>query len=94
LQGDISNPGVWKSLGESWKVSMGNTVYVLATSREEDNLRTALWLRHHNADSLIIARLETSSAFADELAFDNNITALSLDQLVEESITDEWLACR
>ncbi|MFK7828836.1 MAG: NAD-binding protein [Congregibacter sp.] len=94
LEGDIAHPGVWERLGVRWSIDMGDTVYVLATSREEDNLRTALWLRHHNADSLIIARLGTSSAFADELALDNNISALSLHQLVEESITTEWLDCR
>jgi hypothetical protein len=93
LQGDISNPGVWQALQDGWSIAMDDTVYVLATNREEDNLRTALWLRNHNSQSLVIARLEKLSAFAEEVALDHDFTALSLDQLVEESITSEWLAC-
>lgn len=87
LQGDISHPGVWQTLEDSWDIAMGDTVYVLATSREEDNLRTALWLRHHNQHSLVISRLEKTSAFASEVGRQNNVHALSLYQLVEDSIS-------
>lgn len=87
LQGDIAHPGVWQTLADSWSIGMSDTIYVLATSREEDNLRTALWLRNHNQDSLVVSRLEKTSAFAAEVAEHNDFTALSLHQLVEDSIS-------
>lgn len=91
LQGDVSHPGVWQSLGASWDIAMQDTIYVLCTSLEEDNLRTALWLRSHSQSSLVIARLEKSSAFATQVATDNNFHALSLHELVEESMPRYWI---
>lgn len=87
LPGDIAHPGVWKTLEESWDIAKSDTVYMLATSREEDNLRTALWLRHHNQHSLVVARLEETSAFASAVAEQNGLHALSLYQLVEDAIS-------
>lgn len=90
LQGDVSHPGVWQTLGDSWDVAMQDTIYVLCTSSEEDNLRTALWLRSHSQSSLVLARLERGSAFATQIAKENSFHAVSLDELVEESMSDYW----
>lgn len=91
LQGDISHPGVWQNLHEFWDITQRKTLFMLATNREEDNLRTALWLRRQNSDALIIARLGRSSSFADEVAEDHDIIALGLHQLIERSIPENWV---
>lgn len=91
LQGDVSHPGVWQQLGASWDIAMRDTIYVLCTNREEDNLRTALWLRSHSQNSLVLARLGKVSAFASQVAEENNFHAFSLDELVEKSMSPLWL---
>ena len=91
LQGDIAHPGVWQSVGEFWDTTRRDTLFMLATDREEDNLRTSLWLRRHNSDALIFARLRRSSSFAHEVAEDHNIVALGLSQLIERAIPQSWV---
>lgn len=92
LQGDISHPGVWETVSELWDTTCRNTVFILATDREEDNLRTSLWLRRRNAEAMIFARLKRSSSFAEEVAEDHDIIALGLSQLIERAIPESWVS--
>lgn len=92
-EGDISHPEVWRQFQESvdFQRNGSNAVFVLGTGREEDNLRTALWIRRKYADALVIARSSKESRFADEVSEENNIISISINQLVEENIPHSWI---
>jgi Trk K+ transport system NAD-binding subunit len=92
-EGDISHPEVWKKLQEEIEIQSSgrNAVFVLGTGGEEDNLRTALWIRRKYADALVIARSSKESRFADEVSEEHNIISISINQLVEENIPRSWI---
>ena len=72
-------------------VDSDDTVIVLGTGSEEENMRTALWLRKKAPRARIIARSSTHSRFASEVGRDNNITTVSIAELVEENIPADWV---
>ncbi len=91
LEGDIGHPDVWKRLQENGCFESRDTVVVLGTGREEDNLRTALWIRHKFPGTKVFARSSRESNFAGEVTAEHDIINISIMQLVEESIPKDWL---
>ncbi len=91
LEGDISHPDVWRRVWDTITVDSDDTVIVLGTGSEEENMRTALWLRKKAPRAMIIARSSTHSLFANEVARENNITTVSIAELVEEHIPADWV---
>ena len=91
-EGDISHPEVWDSVRRDTPVAgKGDTVFVLGTGREEENLRTALWIRQNFPDSMVIARSSKESLFAREVGDEHQILSISINQLVEENIPAAWV---
>ena len=64
---------------------------VLGTGSEEENMRTALWLRKKAPRARIIARSSKHSQFASEVGRDNDIITVSIAELVEENIPADWV---
>lgn len=93
LQGDMTHPGVWEDLKKFWDIGRRDTLFVFATNEEEDNLRSALWLRRHNAKAWVFARVARYSSFAQEVADDHDIVAMGMSQLIERSFPPSWLDC-
>lgn len=93
LEGDISHPAVWKRLRETVHISSDaqNVVFILGTGNEEDNLRTAIWLRRGYPNAMIIARSSKASLFAEEVGREHNIITVSIHELVERNIPDHWM---
>lgn len=91
FEGDIAHPDVWRQVWDAITVDSSDTVIVLGTGREEENLRTALWLRKKAPQARIIARTSTQSRFADELGEERDITTVSISDLVEENLPEAWL---
>ncbi len=91
--GDISHPDVWRRLQDEiqMKPDGENCVFVLGTGREEDNLRTALWIRRKYPKAMVIARSSKESRFAEEVAAEHHFISISINQLVEEHIPRSWL---
>jgi Trk K+ transport system NAD-binding subunit len=91
FQGDISHPDVWRRVWDRVTVDSDDTVIVLGTGSEEENMRTALWLRKKAPRARIIARSSTHSRFASEVGRDNDIITVSIAELVEENIPADWV---
>jgi voltage-gated potassium channel Kch len=91
FEGDISHPEVWERVGREAKIDGDNTVFVLGTGREEENLRTSLWLRTKYPGAMIIARSSKESLFASEVGRENDIVNISITQLVEDNIPKSWI---
>jgi hypothetical protein len=68
-----------------------NSVFVLGTGHEEDNLRTALWIKRKYPQAMVIARSSKESRFAEQVAQENNFISISINQLVEENIPKRWV---
>ena len=64
---------------------------VLGTGREEDNLRTALWIKGKFSHAKVIARSSKASRFAGEVASEHDIVSVSISQLVEDNIPNDWI---
>ena len=69
-----------------------NTVFVLGTGREEENLRTGVWLRRKYPGAMGIARSSKQSLFASEVGKEHDIISISISQLLEENIPGSWIA--
>ena len=91
FQGDISHPEVWRNMQEKIDLGRETTVVVLGTGREEENLRTSLWLKRKFPGTKVIARSAKSSYFASEVSSEHDIINISITQLVEESIPRDWV---
>jgi hypothetical protein len=91
FEGDIAHPEVWEQVRNSVDIDGDNTVFVLGTGREEENLRTALWLRRKYPGALVIARSSKQSLFASEVGEEHNIVSISIAQLLEENIPRDWI---
>jgi Trk K+ transport system NAD-binding subunit len=92
FEGDISHPGVWQRLRREVTIAddSSNVVFILGTGNEEDNLRTAIWLRRGYPNAMIIARSSKASLFADEVGREHNIVTVSIHALVENNLPETW----
>lgn len=92
FEGDIANPEVWEHVRNTVNLEGDNTVFVLGTGREEENLRTALWLRRKYPGAMVIARSSKQSLFAAEVGQEHNIVSISIAELLEENIPRNWIS--
>ena len=56
-----------------------------------ENLRTALWVREQFPRAKVIARSSKESSFATEVGEEHDIISISITQLVEDNIPQDWL---
>ena len=73
------------------RLNSEDTVFVLGTGSEEENLRTALCIRQKFPAAKVIARSSKESRFASEVGRDNDIVTVSIAELVESHIPDDWI---
>ena len=90
LRGDISNPDVWRRVASKVDLENDNTVFILGTGSGRDNLRTALWLKQKYPKSIVFARSNDQSRFASSVADEKNISAFSINGLLEGMIPVRW----
>ena len=92
FEGDIAYPEVWEQLSGQIAIGGDNSVFVLGTGREEENLRTALWLRRNYPQAMIVARSSQPSRYAAEVGEEHDILSISIYQLVGENIPRAWIS--
>lgn len=90
LQGDIAHPEVWANASSLVNFEGDNTLFILGTGREEENLRTALWLRRKYPSAAIVSRTNAQSGFAASLGCDNDIINVSISELVQANLPSTW----
>ncbi|MEM8765844.1 MAG: NAD-binding protein [Pseudomonadota bacterium] len=91
LEGDISNPDVWRRLTEAEDLTQNHPTILLGTGRAEVNLRTALWIKRKYPNALVFARTNDVSQLAQEVGAEHDIETFSIKQLVEDNVPKEWL---
>jgi Trk K+ transport system NAD-binding subunit len=90
FRGDISHPEVWRNVSRTIDLSLENTVVILGTGNERDNLRTALWIKQQYSNALVYTRSNNISKFAMSVADEKELHAFSINQLVEDMIPTRW----
>jgi len=91
FQGDISHPQVWRTLTDQIELSLAAPTVMLGTGAEQDNLRTALWIKNKYPNAFVLARTNDKSRFAESVGGEHGIRNISIRQLVEENIPEAWL---
>ena len=90
MRGDVANPEVWRRVTAKVDLEQPNTVFILGTGSGRDNLRTALWLKQKYPNAHVFARSNGQSRFAISVADEKDITAFSINGLLEEMIPVRW----
>ena len=90
MRGDVANPEVWRRVAAKVDLEQSNTVFILGTGSGRDNLRTALWLKQKYPNAHVFARSNGQSRFAISVADEKDITAFSINGLLEEMIPVRW----
>ena len=90
MRGDVANPEVWRRVAAKVDLEQPNTVFILGTGSGRDNLRTALWLKQKYPNAHVFARSNGQSRFASSVADEKDITAFSINGLLEEMIPVRW----
>ena len=90
MRGDVANPDVWRRVAVKVDLEQPNTVFILGTGSGRDNLRTALWLKQKYPNAHVFARSNGQSRFASSVAGEKDITAFSINGLLEEMIPVRW----
>jgi Trk K+ transport system NAD-binding subunit len=91
FEGDISHPEMWDRVQQSVRLDAEDCVVVLGTGSEEENLRTALWIRQKYPHAKVIARSSKESLFASEVGREHDIVAVSISELFEDSMPLDWV---
>ena len=92
FQGDIAHPTVWEQLTNTVDLNKAEPTVILGTGAEQDNLRTALWIKGRYKNALIYARTNDISKFALAVGNEHGIKSISITQLVEDHIPERWLS--
>ncbi len=91
MQGDIANPEVWLRLAEKLDLAVGEPVIVLGTGNTAQNLRTAMWLKRNYPSASVYVRTTGKSRLAMAVGAEYDIKSISMTQLVEDHMPNEWL---
>lgn len=91
FEGDISHPLVWEQLENAVDLSRDHPTIILGTGKEQDNLRTALWIKQRFANARVYARTNDISKFALEVGSEHGVRNISITQLVEDHVPERWL---
>jgi len=92
FEGDVGHPMVWDQLSRTIDLNSEQPTVILGTGQEQENLRTALWLKAKYPNARIFARTNDISRFALAVGAEHDITSISITQLMEDHIPARWLS--
>lgn len=91
FQGDIGHPEVWRRVTQAVDLTADEPTVILGTGRDEENLRTALWVKKGFPNAQVYARTTDISQFAISLGEERDVRTLSITLLVAENMPERWL---
>ena len=91
LQGDVAHPTVWEQLTQIVDLKISQPTVILGTGKEQENLRTALWIKQRFPNARVFARTNDISKFALEVGSEHGIKSISITQLMEDHFPNRWL---
>ncbi|MEM7099938.1 MAG: NAD-binding protein [Pseudomonadota bacterium] len=91
FEGDIAHPDVWRQLTDKLDLEKDNPTVVLGTGEEQNNLRTALWIKQKYPNAVVYARTNDRSNFALAVGGEHGIKNISITQLVEQYMPERWM---
>ena len=91
FQGDISHPEVWRRLTDTVDLTDDRPTVILGTGREQENLRTALWIKQKYPNAQVFARTNDISQFVQDVGQEHGVKNISITQLVEDHLPHSWL---
>ncbi len=92
ILGDLRDPALWATLEERIGQSAEAPVFVLASSDDKANLKTALWLGQKYANALVVVRHFQASSFIAEVATEARFVPCCEAEVLIESFPVSWLA--
>jgi Trk K+ transport system NAD-binding subunit len=90
LEGEIGHPDVWHQLERLIDLHETEPLILIATGVDDENLRTALWLKKKHPNAKILVRSARPSHFAESVCEAAGINAFGLSKIIHDSMPDEW----
>ena len=81
---------MWRQVTETINLGGDHPTIILCTGNEQDNLRTALWIKEGYPDAQVFARTNDISNFVLAVGTQNGIKNVSITQLVENHMPSHW----
>ena len=91
LQGEIGHPEVWQKVSQCVDLSVGAPLVLMATGRDEENLRTGTWFSRRHPNARVLIRSQRASHFAQSVSQSMGILTFNLQQVFQDALPDRWL---
>jgi len=92
LEGEIDHPQVWQQLSSVINLELMRPFLLLATPKDDDNLRTGLWLKRKYPAAKVMVRSARASHFSKQICDDAGIEAFAMSEIIYDSMPDEWFS--
>lgn len=92
ISSDLGNPGTWKEIERRFDLHSHTPAFVLGSSNDATNIRSALTVQKMYKETRSFARVSEHSSFAEDLAKDTGVRIISLAALLTESMPSKWFS--
>ncbi|MBT3428594.1 MAG: potassium transporter TrkA [Gammaproteobacteria bacterium] len=92
LEGEIDHPQVWQQLGSMINLELMRPFLLLATPKDDDNLRTGLWLKRKYPSAKVMVRSARTSHFSKQVCEGAGIEGFAMAEIIYDSMPDEWFS--
>ncbi len=90
ISSDLASPSTWKEIEQRFALQSHTPAFVLGSSNDATNIRSALSVQRMYEQTRSFARVSEHSSFAEDLAKDTGVRIISLAALLTESMPGKW----
>lgn len=90
ISSDLASPETWKEIEKRFDLQNHTPAFVLGSSNDATNIRSALSVQKMYKETRAFARVSEHSSFAEDLAKDTGVRIISLAALLGESMPSKW----
>ncbi len=94
MSSDLASPATWLEIEERFQLQQHTPAFVLGSSDDAMNIRSALSIQKTYKETRTFARVSEHSSFAEDLAKDTGVRIISLAALLAESMPKRWFSRR